>query len=136
MMSAIPESVRQAAAIPILSGQVCLVTSSSGRRWVVPKGCFEPGKTASEIALQEAWEEAGLVGVLSRDPVGSYLYTKWGRTYHVTVFAMQVTEVADDWPEMSMRQRCWLNGTQALGRIEEPGLRELICSVVGEQHSA
>ena len=63
------------------AGQVCLVTSSSGKRWVVPKGCMEPGKTAGELALQEAWEEAGLVGVLQPEPVGSYLYEKFGNSY-------------------------------------------------------
>src|SRR5262249_10274641 len=90
--------IRQAAAIPFLSGQVCLVTSRSGRRWVIPKGCLEPGKTSGEIALQEAWEEAGLSGILQQEPIGSYVYVKANLTYHVTVFVMQVTESADDWP--------------------------------------
>src|SRR5256886_2841574 len=98
-----PGTIRQAAAIPVRSGQLCLVTSSSGKRWVIPKGMMEPGKTAGQIALQEAWEEAGLVGLLQPEPVGSYLYDKYGHTYHVTVFALQVTEVADDWPERGLR---------------------------------
>ena len=75
-----PGTLQQAAAIPVRMGQVCLVTSRSGKRWVIPKGCLEPGKTAGEIALQEAWEEAGIVGVLQPDPVGSYLYDKAGIT--------------------------------------------------------
>jgi len=57
-MANLPGLVRQAAAIPILCGQVCLVSSRSGKRWVIPKGCLEPGKTAAEIALLEAWEAA------------------------------------------------------------------------------
>src|SRR3954464_3154855 len=107
-MTTSPDTIRQAAAIPLREGQVCLVTSRSGKRWVVPKGCLEPGKTAGQIALQEAWEEAGLVGVLHHEPVGRYLYTKWGNTYHVTVFLMHVTEVATAWPECLRRQRRWL----------------------------
>jgi 8-oxo-dGTP pyrophosphatase MutT (NUDIX family) len=125
-MAAAPDWLPQAAAIPVRAGKVCLVTSSSGRRWVIPKGMIEPGKTAGEIAVQEAWEEAGLVGVLRPEPVGSYLYEKYGRTHHVTVFRMAVTEVADDWPERGLRERCWLGPAEALDRIEEPGLRELI----------
>src|SRR5262249_4476860 len=116
----------QAAAIPVRSGQVCLVTSSSGKRWVVPKGLIDPGKTAAEIALQEAWEEAGLVGVLDRDPVGSYLYDKYGGTCHVTVFMMHVTEAADSWPEQNVRQRNWFKLPHALERIEDRGLREVV----------
>lgn len=103
-----------------------MVSSRSGKRWVVPKGCLEPGKTAAEIALQEAWEEAGLAGVLQPEPIGSYLYEKAGSTCHVTIFLMNVTDVAEHWPEDAVRQRCWLNAAQALQRIEDAGLRELI----------
>jgi 8-oxo-dGTP pyrophosphatase MutT (NUDIX family) len=128
-MATAPDVILQAAAIPIQAGKVCLVTSSSGKRWVVPKGLMEPGKTAGEIALQEAWEEAGLVGVLEQEPVGSYLYGKYGNTYHVTVFVLQVTKVADDWPEYGMRQRSWLTPREALDRLQDEGLRALVRSV-------
>jgi 8-oxo-dGTP pyrophosphatase MutT (NUDIX family) len=125
-MTSASAAIRQAAVIAVKAGQVCLVTSSSGKRWVIPKGCLEPGKTAGEVALQEAWEEAGLVGVLRPEPVGSYLYEKFGNSYHVTVFLLHVTEAADDWPEQPLRQRCWLTPVQALARVEDAGLRELI----------
>ena len=48
-----------------------------------PKGNLEPGKTAQEIALQEAWEEAGLAGLIQQEPIGSYFYDKDGLTCHV-----------------------------------------------------
>ena len=121
--------IPQAAAIPLRQGRVCLVTSSSGKRWVIPKGCMEPGKTAGEIALQEAWEEAGLVGVLRPEPVGSYVYEKAGLTCHVTVFLMQVTDGVQDWPERELRERAWVSFTEAVARIDDPGLRELIRGV-------
>jgi 8-oxo-dGTP pyrophosphatase MutT (NUDIX family) len=127
------ELVRQAAAIPVNAGHMCVVTSRSGKRWVIPKGCLEPGKTAGEIALLEAWEEAGLVGVLHPEPVGSYFYEKAGATCHVTVFLMRVTEVATDWPERPVRQRSWLSFTQAQQRLEDPGLRELVRGVAARQ---
>jgi 8-oxo-dGTP pyrophosphatase MutT (NUDIX family) len=132
-MSISPELLWQAAAIPVQNGQVCLVTSRSGKRWVVPKGCLEPGKTAGEIALLESWEEAGLVGVLRPEPVGSYVYQKADLTCHVTVFLLQVTEAAEDWPERGQRERCWLSFVQAMRRVEEPGLRELIRGVAGNR---
>src|SRR5437588_12755509 len=103
-----PGWIRQAAAVPMREGRVCLVTSSSGKRWVVPKGVIDPGQTAGEIALQEAWEEAGLTGVLRPEAVGSYLYQKWGTTCYVTVFVMEVVDAHDDWPERSVRERSWV----------------------------
>jgi 8-oxo-dGTP pyrophosphatase MutT (NUDIX family) len=127
------DAVRQAAAIPIRNGQLCLVKSSSGKRWVVPKGCLEPGKSAGEIALQEAWEEAGLVGTIQREPVGTYIYEKFGQSYLVLVFLMRVTEAAEQWPEVNLRQRVWLQPELALARIDDAGLREIIRGAVSRE---
>lgn len=119
-------SVPQAAAIPLRAGRVCMVTSSSGKRWVIPKGCMEPGKTAGQIALQEAWEEAGLIGVLSPEPVGNYVYEKWSRTCYVTVYLMQVTEVLTDWPEQHLRERRWIRLADASEIVDDAGLRKVL----------
>jgi 8-oxo-dGTP pyrophosphatase MutT (NUDIX family) len=125
-MASSSRSLRQAAVIPVRSGRVCLVLSRGGKRWGIPKGHIEPGHTAAEAALCEAWEEAGLLGSLHREPVGSYLYEKAGRVYHVTVFLMEVDEVADDWPERQRRPRRWLRPAQALARVEQAGLCQLL----------
>ncbi len=117
--------IRQAAAIPWHEGRVCLVTSRSRRRWVVPKGTLEPGKSAGEIALQEAWEEAGLLGVLG-SALGTYQYEKYGGICLVTVFPMRVQDVQREWPERLMRKRAWLYPDEAVELIDEPALREMI----------
>lgn len=121
-----PDCVRQAAAIPLRGEQLCLITSRSGRRWVVPKGQIEHGYSPSEAALIEAWEEAGLVGLIENEPIGSYRYSKLNRDYHVLVYRMVVTEIADFWPERLVRQRAWLSVSEALHRIEERGLRHIL----------
>jgi len=132
-MDLLPGCIRQAAVIPVRGGRVCLVLSSSGKRWVVPKGCIEQGQAPGETALQEAWEEAGLTGVLWRKPAGSYVYKKNGRPHHVTVFVMHVTGAGDVWPESGRRRRCWLQPTQALARIEHTGLRLLMRRVLAAE---
>src|SRR5437868_12946136 len=104
-----PISGPQAAVIAVHGSRLCMVTSSSGRRWVVPKGVIDPGQTPGQAALIEAWEEAGLVGVLEPDPVGSYVYEKLDREHHVLVYRMAVTEARDQWPERDLRQRAWLS---------------------------
>lgn len=118
--------IRQAAAIPFQAGQISLVTSRSGKRWVIPKGMIDPGHTAAEAALQEAWEEAGLVGLLSPHPVGTFFYEKWGNVHHVLVFLLQVTDIANEWPEKHVRERIWVTPTQALVRIDDRGLRAVL----------
>jgi 8-oxo-dGTP pyrophosphatase MutT (NUDIX family) len=130
---ATPQFIRQAAALPVRNGRICLVTSSNGKRWIIPKGLIELGQTAGETALQEAWEEAGLVGTLDPEPLGSYLYEKWCGTCHVVVFLMDVTEVAQNWPEGDLRRRTWVSPAGALERIEDPGLVDIVRSTLGAE---
>jgi len=42
------------------------------------------------------------------------------------VFAMEVTEVIDLWPEAHERTRQWLSPQEALTLVEEPELADLI----------
>ena len=116
----------QASAIPVRAGRICLITSRGGNRLVVPKGCLEHGRTAEQIALQEAWEEAGLIGLLHSRPIGSYRYKKAGTRFEVVMFLMDVTTVVKDWPESRRRSRHWLRPADAVARVREHGLRKLI----------
>jgi 8-oxo-dGTP pyrophosphatase MutT (NUDIX family) len=113
-----------------------MVTSRSGRRWVFPKGQIDPGHTPSESALLEAWEEAGVVGTLDPDPIGNYVYEKFDRPHHVLVFQMRVVEVHDAWPEQDIREREWFTIAEALERVDEPGLRELLRLAFGIGHTS
>ena len=123
------DALRQSGVIPVSEGRVCLVTSSSGKRWIIPKGMIDPGHTAGEGALIEAWEEAGLLGVLRPEPIGSYLYEKYGRLHHVVVFVLEVTEAVSDWPERNIRRREWVSPEKAAERVVESGLKLLIESL-------
>ena len=124
-----PDPVLQAAAIPVQNGRICLVTSRSGRRWVIPKGRIERGQSPSEAAILEAWEEAGLVGDLSPVPLGTFQYEKLDRVFLVSVYVLSVKEIRSDWPERRDRRREWVEWTVALERIEEEGPREILRSL-------
>jgi 8-oxo-dGTP pyrophosphatase MutT (NUDIX family) len=128
--------VRQAAVLATHDGRLCLVSSSSGRRWVIPKGQIDPGHTAGEAALIEAWEEAGLVGTLDPVPAGTYVYEKLGSDCHVLVFRMTVTEVRDQWPERVLRERVWVTADEAIRRVDEPGLRDILRRLPGGNQPA
>ncbi len=121
---------KQAAAIPyrVRKGtlEVALVTSSSGKRWVLPKGCIDPGERAWEAAERETEEEAGLRGKVERRPVGRYTYEKLGATCEVEVFLMRVSEVLDRWPEVGLRDRDWFTLKEAMAEVREPDLRRIL----------
>jgi 8-oxo-dGTP pyrophosphatase MutT (NUDIX family) len=120
-----PRVVEQAGVIAVRDGAVCIITSSNGSRWVIPKGLIDPGCTVEEAAELEAWEEAGLRGRLSDEPVGTFEYFKDKRIYRVTVFRMDVTHAAFDWPERH-RRREWVVPESAMERIREVELQMLI----------
>ena len=127
-----PSAVRQAAAIPIRDGLVCMVTSRSGRRWVLPKGKIESRQTPAQAAIAEAWEEAGLTGRLSERTVGFYEYDKWEQLYRVQVFVLHVDREQVNYPECGVRTREWVTPEEAIARIEEPELRAMVAGVFGE----
>ncbi|MCU0702814.1 MAG: NUDIX domain-containing protein [Fimbriiglobus sp.] len=126
-----PSAVRQAAAIPLRDGLVCMVTSRSRRRWVLPKGRIEVKQSPAEAAAAEAWEEAGLIGRLSDQPVGSYEYEKYRQVHRVQVFVLQVDSERSQWPEWKERTREWVTPEEAIARIEEPELRAVVAAVCG-----
>jgi 8-oxo-dGTP pyrophosphatase MutT (NUDIX family) len=125
-----PNLVPQAAVIPVRAdGCVCLITSRSRPRWVLPKGRIEFRQTARQAGLVEAWEEAGLRGDVLGESVGTYRYEKRGKPHHVTVFVMRVDAIADEYPEMGERQRVWVRPEVALDRVEEHELKAILKTV-------
>lgn len=110
--------------------EVLLVTSLGSGRWVFPKGHIEGDLSARQSAEKEAFEEAGISGRLSPNRVGYYRYRKDdednARSYQVEVFAMQVTDVLDSWPEEHTRRREWMSPESAADAVEEEDLRILV----------
>jgi 8-oxo-dGTP pyrophosphatase MutT (NUDIX family) len=118
--------------------EILLITSRETRRWVIPKGWPMPGLSAAESAAQEAYEEAGIRGQMSSPAIGHYGYSKRLRggarkRFRVDVFAMEVTEILDQWPEDHQRARQWLPPAEAVALVEEPELAALIRTFAGDQ---
>jgi 8-oxo-dGTP pyrophosphatase MutT (NUDIX family) len=130
MASASPEPVPQATAIPFRwrDGRLefCLITSIQKGHWAFPKGIVDPGESDVEAALKEAHEEAGLAGAIVGEPLGEYVYVKWGRRLQVSVRLMRVTHAADQWSEQGVRQRRWATAEEARTLIARPELRALL----------
>jgi 8-oxo-dGTP pyrophosphatase MutT (NUDIX family) len=113
--------------------ELLLVTSRDTGRWVVPKGWPWKLLPDHEAAAGEAWEEAGVRGEISADPIGRYHYQKREngsvRPLDVVVFLMEATEVRDDWPEAHQRRRAWFAPEAAAELVEEPELKDILRSL-------
>ncbi|WP_341730610.1 NUDIX hydrolase [Microcoleus sp. EPA2] len=122
--------VEQSGVIPyrLMDGkiEVMLITSSGGKRWVIPKGLIEPDMTPEDSAAKEAWEEAGVLGRVFPDLMGTYEYYKSGCTWQVDVFLLQVETVVENWPEAYKRKRQWVSIPKAIKRVDEPELKLIL----------
>jgi 8-oxo-dGTP pyrophosphatase MutT (NUDIX family) len=133
-MAGSKKPVPQAAALPVRGGEVCLVTSSNGKNWIFPKGMIDAGHSAEQAALQEAWEEAGLRGMLDPSPLGNYRYEKWGLLLEVTVYLMWVERVVEEWPEKSLRRRRWMSWDEARQRLNREEFRRFLQEAQARAH--
>lgn len=124
----------QSAVLPYRVGKtgvdVLLVTSLDTGRWVLPKGHVEPHLSARESAEKEAYEEAGITGIVARSFVGVYSYTKTekkgGGMRRVEVYPMKVLKQLADWPERDRRRREWMDAAKAAGVVTEKKLGKII----------
>ena len=121
--------------------RVLLITSRDTGRWLIPKGWPEKGMEPHQLAAHEAFEEAGITGKVSRQPVGSFEYLKRfdgkaAKRCRVMVFALEVAEELAEWPERGQRRRQWVPAAEAAERIDEPQLASLILSFAEPQPSA
>ena len=111
--------------------EILLVTSRGTRRWIIPKGWPKRGVSPHDTAAKEAFEEAGVIGKVSKQPIGSYRYDKILEAgekarCRVQVFALRVTRQHKRWPEKHQRQIGWYAPDEALRFVGELHLRRII----------
>jgi len=125
----------QTAAICVRDGaigrEVLLVSSRGSKRWIVPKGWPMKHRTLAQAALQEAWEEAGVIGTVNETCLGTYSYRKMVKggvpvTCNCDAFLVDVTQLADEWPEKAMRGRVWMSPSDASEAVAELGLKKIL----------
>lgn len=110
--------------------RILLVTSLTTRRWVIPKGWPMEDHSLSEAAAIEAFQEAGVVGIMSEESLGHYKYVKdRGRKNEtrcrVHVFPLEVTRIFNHFDEKGRRRRKWVSVKEARRRVREPGLKRI-----------
>ncbi|WP_028749945.1 NUDIX hydrolase [Rhizobium mesoamericanum] len=110
--------------------EVLLLTSRDTGRWVIPKGWPMDGRSAYEVAAREAFEEAGVRGIVENEILGTYSYPKVLRnglsvTCKVQVYALEVANIAKNFKEKGERKTEWISCDEAATRVHEPELREI-----------
>lgn len=112
--------------------EILLITSRRTGRWIIPKGWPMDGKTPTECAAIEAWEEAGVIGKAYPRCLGLFSYTKEMDEGEVDlpcaamVYPVRVKSLARDYPEAGLRKRRWARPKRAAERVGEPELAQLL----------
>ena len=109
--------------------EVLLITSIKKKKWVIPKGYVEFNLSPFESAKKEAIEEAGIVGTNETIELGHFENNKSMGVCHVKVFAMEVIEVMDEYPDKSRRQRKWFPLKEAAANVETKQIADMILSL-------
>jgi len=113
---------------------VLLITSRDTGRWVIPKGWGMRNRDPHEVAEQEAWEEAGVIGDAEKEPCGFYTYVKsLGKGARVPalvqVHLLKVERLGRKFPEKSQRSLRWFKPHEAAVAVAEPELKSLLSRV-------
>lgn len=96
--------------------EVLMISSPNRDDLVFPKGGWEDDETLEEAACREALEEAGVKGKLNDTPLGVWEFRSKSRQDVCSLeggckgymFAMEVTEELETWPERENHDRRWL----------------------------
>ena len=119
----------QAGAVPYRTSgaraEFLLITSQRGN-WIFPKGIVEPGDSPELTALKEAREEAGVLGKVLPQPLGSYGDRKWRNDCEIEMFLFEYSSDSVSWEEGAIRARRWCTYDEALELIKKPEVREIL----------
>jgi len=113
---------------------VLMISSPNRDDLVFPKGGWEDDESVREAACREAWEEAGVRGILREEPLGDWEFRSkssqnscsTGGGCRGYMFALEVTEELDSWPEQHIYERKWLTKNDAFKFCRYDWMREAL----------
>ncbi|RWR73160.1 nudix hydrolase 12, mitochondrial-like protein [Cinnamomum micranthum f. kanehirae] len=101
--------------------EVLMISTPNRDDLVFPKGGWEDDENVFEAARREALEEAGVRGILDEKELGVWVFRSKSKENSCStegycrgyMFALEVTEELESWPEQSSHERIWLSVEEA-----------------------
>lgn len=111
--------------------EVLLITTRTSGKWTIPRGWTLRFRSLSQSAKREALQEAGVRGFMSRQPLGHLDAPKTYRfagqiDWLLAVYALEVTDVLNNWKEADQRERRWFSAEEAAELVRPSALGSLI----------
>ncbi|MEH1906293.1 MAG: NUDIX hydrolase [Nostoc sp.] len=106
--------------------EILLITTRNFQDWVIPKGDIPNGMSPPDSAAKEAWEEAGVIGQVDANELGTYKYRKRGKSYCVKMYLLPVEMLSEDYPEANKRKRQWVEVSKAIRWVKFNSLKRIL----------
>ncbi|KAG0530062.1 hypothetical protein BDA96_05G152200 [Sorghum bicolor] len=114
--------------------QVLMISTPKRSDLIFPKGGWEDDESIDEAACREAFEEAGVKGIISATPLGEWIFKSKSKQNSCGLqgackgfmFGLQVTELVEIWPEQVTHGRRWVPVEEAYGLCRYDWMREAL----------
>ena len=98
-----------------------LIVSTKNGNWGLPKGNLMKKLGSKGTALQEAYEEAGIIGSVVDQKISAKVKGKI-----MAFYPMEVKNELAVWPESEWRQRKWIRSNEAKDYLNHGSLRSIL----------
>ncbi|EFJ25227.1 hypothetical protein SELMODRAFT_99897 [Selaginella moellendorffii] len=112
--------------------RILMISSLNGHGLVFPKGGWEFDETVEDAACREAAEEAGVRGQI-KEELGHWIFASKRHDMVCTkgnckayMFALEVTQELETWPEQEARRRQWFTIATAIEKVRHAWMREAL----------
>ncbi|KQJ88349.1 nudix hydrolase 13, mitochondrial isoform X2 [Brachypodium distachyon] len=114
--------------------QVLMISTPKRSDLIFPKGGWEDDESVDEAACREAFEEAGVKGNINVVPLGEWIFKSKSKQGSCGLegackgfmFALQVTELLESWPEQITHGRRWVPVEEAYSLSRYDWMREAL----------
>ncbi|KAL5208530.1 hypothetical protein ABZP36_032965 [Zizania latifolia] len=121
--------------------EVLMISTPNRTDMVFPKGGWEDDEDVYQAASREAMEEAGVKGIIDRDTLGHWVFkSKSSKSSQSSssprgackgyMFAMEVTEELESWPEQATHGRRWVSPGEAYQLCRYEWMREALTALL------
>jgi len=104
-----------------------LIVSTKNGNWGLPKGNLMKKLGSKGTALQEAYEEAGIIGSVVDQKISAKVKGKI-----MAFYPMEVKIELAVWPESEWRQRKWIYSNEAKDYLNHGSLRSILKELSGK----
>ncbi|TVU14743.1 hypothetical protein EJB05_38234 [Eragrostis curvula] len=121
------------------TAQVLMVSTPNRHDLVFPKGGWEDDEDVYEAASREAMEEAGVKGNIDRTALGLWVFRSKSSQADSDsprgackgyIFALEVAEELDEWPEQDTHGRQWVSPADAYRLCRYDWMREALSALL------